>query len=60
MAKKGFAHGGSAGGASIYDIHSGVVSKDTSFISIKEKKLHSTEEIKTFKYDWFEYIYQNL
>lgn len=34
IAKKGFAHGGSSGGASILDLHSGALSKGKKFINI--------------------------
>lgn len=54
IAKKGFQYGESSGGASIFDIHNGVVSKGKSFISVKNllkeqnKELLSKDDVKEF------------
>lgn len=54
IANKGFSYGESSGGASIFDIYNGVVSKENAFISVKNtlksqnKKLLTDEEIKGF------------
>ncbi|GFQ92564.1 2-oxoglutarate and iron-dependent oxygenase domain-containing protein 3 [Trichonephila clavata] len=48
VSKKGLAFGGSSGGASILDLHSGALSYDSSFINIYEKiKAHGTNKIFT-------------
>lgn len=39
MFVKGLAFGGSSGGASILDLHSGALSKDDRFINIKKLKV---------------------
>jgi len=54
IAKKGFSYGQSSGGASIFDLDSGVVSMNESFFSVKnmlqeqKKSLLTAGEIKTF------------
>ncbi|XP_045450349.1 2-oxoglutarate and iron-dependent oxygenase domain-containing protein 3-like [Melitaea cinxia] len=47
IAQKGLRHGGSSGGASIFDLHSGALSKGPHFVNvykIKELKNHFTQE----------------
>ncbi|GFU63146.1 2-oxoglutarate and iron-dependent oxygenase domain-containing protein 3 [Trichonephila clavipes] len=48
VSKKGLAFGGSSGGASILDLHSGALSYDNSFINIYEKiKAYGTNKVFT-------------
>lgn len=47
IAQKGLRYGGSSGGASIFDLHSGALSKGQHFVNvykIKELKKHFTQE----------------
>ncbi|XP_065078365.1 2-oxoglutarate and iron-dependent oxygenase domain-containing protein 3-like [Ochlerotatus camptorhynchus] len=54
LAKSGFRFGRSSGGASILDLHSGALSKDTQFINIykipEAKQIFSAEHINTYKH----------
>ncbi|XP_019538215.3 2-oxoglutarate and iron-dependent oxygenase domain-containing protein 3 [Aedes albopictus] len=54
LAKSGFRFGRSSGGASILDLHSGALSKDTQFINIykipEAKAIFSAEHINTYKH----------
>ncbi|XP_055591641.1 2-oxoglutarate and iron-dependent oxygenase domain-containing protein 3-like [Uranotaenia lowii] len=53
LAKAGFNFGRSAGGASILDLHSGALSKDTQFINIykipEAKKIFTSEHINVYR-----------
>lgn len=53
LAKEGFRFGQSSGGASILDLHSGALSKDTQFINIYKipaaKAIFTAEHINTYK-----------
>ncbi|XP_053695865.1 2-oxoglutarate and iron-dependent oxygenase domain-containing protein 3-like [Sabethes cyaneus] len=53
LARSGFQFGRSSGGASILDLHSGALSKDTQFINIykipEAKQIFTTDHINTYK-----------
>ncbi|XP_055636213.1 2-oxoglutarate and iron-dependent oxygenase domain-containing protein 3-like isoform X2 [Toxorhynchites rutilus septentrionalis] len=53
LAKSGFQFGQSSGGASILDLHSGALSKDTQFINIykipEAKKIFTVDHMNTYK-----------
>ncbi|XP_055935924.1 2-oxoglutarate and iron-dependent oxygenase domain-containing protein 3-like [Argiope bruennichi] len=58
LSKKGLAFGGSSGGASILDLHSGALSYDSSFINVYEKlKAHGKNNV--FTQDDFK-VYSNV
>uniref|UniRef100_A0A8D8H8Z5 2-oxoglutarate and iron-dependent oxygenase domain-containing protein 3 n=1 Tax=Culex pipiens TaxID=7175 RepID=A0A8D8H8Z5_CULPI len=54
LAKQGFRFGGSSGGASILDLHSGALSKESQFVNIykipEAKQIFTAELINTYKH----------
>ncbi len=53
VAKKGFSKGGSAGGASILDLHSGAMSQGTKFIDVYKVHPHlfTEEDFDLYRYE---------
>lgn len=61
IAKKGLSLGGSAGGASILDLHSGALSLGQNFVNIykidKAKEVFTESDFVIYRVSWFYLLY---